>query len=93
MNGNLMYEMARQRAAEQQRAAQAAGEQRAAQAAGEARSRHAIARWRRGKAARAKEIATPVIPDFVAEMFEAARDTLPVPREEEAGGRSARSGH
>lgn len=89
MNGNLMYEIARQRVAEQQRIAE---RQRAAQAAGEARSRHAIARWRRGKAARAEEIATPVIPDFVAEMFEAARDTLPAPREEEAGGRPARSG-
>ena len=83
MNGNLMYEMARQRIAEQQRVAQAAGE---------ARSRRAIARWRRRKAAQAEEIATPVNPDFAAEMFEAARDTLPAPREEEAGGRAARSG-
>jgi len=87
-----MYEMARQRIADQQRAARAAGEQRAAQAAGEARSRRAIARWRRRKAAQAEEIATPVNPDFAAEMFEAARDTLPAPREEEAGGRAARSG-
>jgi len=92
VNGNLMYEMARQRIADQQRAARAAGEQRAAQAAGEARSRRAIARWRRRKAAQAEEIATPVNPDFAAEMFEAARDTLPAPREEEAGGRAARSG-
>ena len=83
MNGNLMYEMARQRIAEQQRVAQAAGE---------ARSRRAIARLRRGKAARAEEIATPVIPDFAAEMFEEARDTVPAPREEDAGGRAARSG-
>lgn len=74
-----MYEMARQRMAEQQRAAQAAGER-------------AIARWRRRKAAQAEEITTPVIPDFAAEMFEAARDTLPAPRKEEAGGRPARSG-
>jgi hypothetical protein len=84
-----MYEMARQRIADQQRVAE---QWRTAQAAGKARSRRAIARWRRGKAAQAEEIATPVIPDFAAEMFEAAQDTLPAPREEEAGGRAARSG-
>ena len=83
MNGNLMYEMARQRMAEQQRAAQQAGE---------ARSRRAIARWRRAKAAPAEEIVTPAIPDFAAEMFQTARDTVPAPREEEAGGSPARSG-
>ena len=79
MNGNLMYEMARQRMAERQRAAQQAGE---------ARSLRAIARLRRSKAAPAEEIATPAIPDFAAEMFE----TVPAPREEEADGRHARSG-
>ena len=89
MNGNLMYEVARQRMAEQQRIAE---QERAARAARGARSRRAIARWRRGKAAQAEETATLVIPDFAAEMFEAARDTLPVPREEEAGSRPARSG-
>ena len=94
MNGNLMYEIARQRMAEQQRAAQQrAAQQRAVrQQAGEARPRRAIARWRRAKATPAEEIAIPAIPDFAAEMFQTARDTVPAPRAEEAGGRPARFG-
>ena len=39
MNGNLMYEMARQRVAEQQRAARQAGEAREARAAARAQAR------------------------------------------------------
>jgi hypothetical protein len=83
MNGNLMYEMARARMADQQRAARAAAD---------ARSLRAIARERRRKAASAEEIATPVIPDFPAQMFGSAQDAVPAPREEDAGGRPARSG-
>jgi ATP/maltotriose-dependent transcriptional regulator MalT len=71
MNGNLMYEMARQRIAEQQRAARQAGE---------ARERRAAARGRRAKAKAPEAIVTPAIPDFADEMFETARDTVPAPR-------------
>jgi hypothetical protein len=77
-----MYEMAKQRIAEQQRAAKAAGE---------ARSRRAAARGRRGKTEAPSAVATPAIPDFADEMFEAARDAVPGPRQEEADGRHARS--
>jgi hypothetical protein len=73
MNGNLMYEMTRQRIAEQQRAVQRAAE---------AHERRAAARGRRGKAEASGEIATPAIPDFADDMFGAARDAVPVPREE-----------
>lgn len=62
MNGNLMYEMARQRVAEQQRAAREAAQ---------ARSLRAAARGRRARAEAADAIAAPVIPDFAHEMFEA----------------------
>ena len=61
MNGNLMYEIAKQRAAEQQRAAREARE---------ARSGRAAARGRHGKEKTADAIATPAIPDFVHEMFD-----------------------
>ncbi len=83
MNGNLMYDMARQRMADQQRAARQAEQ---------VRSLRAIRRGRRGKAAPVEEIAVPAIPDFAAEMFAVAQDAVPAPREEEAGGRPARSG-
>jgi hypothetical protein len=78
-----MYELAKQRIAEQQRAARAAGE---------ARSWRAAARGRRGKTEAAAAVGTPAIPDFADEMFEAARDAVPAPRQEEADGRHARSG-
>jgi len=81
MNGNLMYEMARQRIAEQQRAAQRATE---------ARERRAAARGRRGKAKAPEVVVTPVIPDFADEMFGTARDVVPAPREEEE---DVRGGH
>ena len=61
MNGNLMYEIAKQRAAEQQRAAREAGE---------ARIRRATARGRHGKEETADGITTPAIPDFAHEMFD-----------------------
>jgi hypothetical protein len=70
MNGNLMYEMARQRIAEQQRAARQAGE---------ARERRAAARGRHAKAAAPEAIVAPAIPDFADEMFEAARKAVPAP--------------
>jgi len=81
MNGNLMYEMARQRIAEQQQAAQRAGE---------ARERRAAARGRRGKVEVPEESVAPVIPDFADEMFGTARDAVPAPREEKE---DVRGGH
>jgi hypothetical protein len=83
MNGSSMYEVARQRIAEQQRAAQQAGE---------ARTRRAAARGRHARKEAAEAVATPVIPDFAAEMFDGARDAVPGPRREARGGRHARSG-
>jgi|HubBroStandDraft_2_1064218.scaffolds.fasta_scaffold1153437_1 hypothetical protein len=85
MNGNLMYEVARQRIAEQQRAARQAGQ---------ARERRASGRGRRAKAEAPEPIVTPVIPDFAHEMFETARDAVPAPRKEkgDAPGRPAPTG-
>ena len=83
MNGNLMYEVARQRLAEQRRAAQQAGEARRARAS--ARGRHA-----RDEAPEA--IAAPLIPDFAHEMFgDVAQGAVPAPRREAARGRHART--
>lgn len=65
MNGNMMYEVAKIRIAEQQRAAREAGE---------ARARRAAARGRHAKAAPAEQVVSPVIPDFAHEMFEEARE-------------------
>ena len=76
MNGNLMYEMARQRLAEQQQAVQRATEAHEQRAAARGR------RGRRGKAKTREEIVTPVIPDFADEMFGTARDAVPTPGEE-----------
>jgi hypothetical protein len=84
MNGNSMYEMAKQRMAERQRAAQQAGE---------ARLLRAAARGRRARKEATEAVATPVIPDFAEEMFDAARDSVPAPRQEATRGRHARSGH
>ena len=62
-----MYEIAKQRTADQQRAAREAGE---------ARARRAAARGRHGKEEAAGAVATPAIPDFAHEMFEPrAEDT------------------
>lgn len=71
MNGNLMYEVARQRVADQQRAARQAGERRTA-----ARARRA----RKARKETQETIAAPVIPDFAHEMFDVARDAVPAPR-------------
>jgi hypothetical protein len=83
MNGNAMYEVARQRIAEQQRAARQAGE---------ARERRAAARGRRARKEAPEAIATPAIPDFAHEMFDAARGAVPAPREEDTRGRRTRAG-
>jgi hypothetical protein len=82
VNGNLMYEMTRQRIAEQQRAARQASQ---------VRERRAAARGRRARQERGQEIVAPAIPDFAHEMFETARDTVPAPREESGRGRRART--
>jgi hypothetical protein len=79
MNGNLMYEMARQRIAEQQRAARLASE---------AREMRSAARRRQPR----ETVAVPAIPDFAHEMFTSAQDAVPEPQREAAGGRHARSG-
>jgi hypothetical protein len=84
MNGSAMYEVARQRIADQQRAARQAGE---------ARQRRAIARGRHARKEAPEVVATPVIPDFAAEMFDAAKGAVPAPREEGTGGRHARASH
>ena len=63
MNGNAMYEVARQRIADQQRAARQAGEARTARAA------RAAARGRHARKEAPEAIVAPAIPDFVHEMF------------------------
>jgi hypothetical protein len=65
MNGSLMYEVARQRIAEQREAARKAGE---------AREQRAAARGRLAKKDRTETIAAPAIPDFAHEMFDEAGD-------------------
>jgi hypothetical protein len=83
MNGNVMYEMARLRVAEQQRAARQAGE---------ARELRAAARARRAGKEAPETIQTPVIPDFAEEMFTATGDAVPTQRGETTRGRHTRSG-
>jgi hypothetical protein len=83
MNGNLMYEVARQRIAEQQRSARRASQ---------AREQRAAARGRHAKNQAPEEAALPAIPDFAHEMFDnAPRGTVPAPRTEGARGRHART--
>ena len=88
MNGNAMYEVARQRVAEQQRAARQAGEAREQRAAARAS--------RRAKKGAREASAAPVIPDFAHEMFDGGLDAVPSPRpgSQEAGrGRHAGTSH
>ncbi|HEY6492748.1 MAG TPA: hypothetical protein VIZ43_05705 [Trebonia sp.] len=73
MHGNLMYEMARQRIAEQRQTAQRAGT---------AREWRASARGRRARDEAAQAPVPPVIPDFADEMFDANKRAVPAPREE-----------
>jgi len=80
MHGNLMYEVARQRVAEQRRAAELAGE---------ARARRKAARGRHAKGSSAETVAAPAIPDFAHEMFDGLQEAVPAPREE--GGKHART--
>ena len=88
MYGNAMYEVARQRVAEQQRDARTARQ---------AREQRAAARASRRAKKRAQEaIATPAIPDFAHEMFDGAGDAVPAPRpgSQQAGrGRHAGTSH
>jgi hypothetical protein len=83
MNGNLMYEVARQQIAERQRAAQEAGR---------AREQRAAARGRHAKNEKREPAVVPAIPDFADEMFDdAARGAVPAARQESARGRHART--
>jgi hypothetical protein len=82
MNGNLWYEVARQRAADKQREARQAGDARQARAA---------ARARRASDRAQESPVTPAIPDYAHEMFADIRDGVPAPRPEAAHGRRAQS--
>jgi len=82
MDGYAMYEVARERIAEQQRGARQAREARAQRAAARAARR-----------AKKEAIAAPVIPDFAHEMFDVARDAVPAPRQEAGRGRHAGTSH
>lgn len=95
MNGNLMYEVVRQRMAEQRSAAQAAGEayerrEAARELRKAARGRRMTARKRRAKGEATGQVDVPLIPDFADEILQAARDEAPAPH---ARGRHVRSGH
>lgn len=89
MHDSIMYEVARQRIADQQRAAVKNGE---------ARTLRALGRSRRARRAADEAIATPLIPDYAHELLAAAaRDSVPAQRPEgvrlEAGrGRHVRAG-
>jgi hypothetical protein len=83
MNGNLMYEVARQRIAERQRSAQQAGQ---------AREQRAAARGRHAKKGTPEPAAVPAIPDFAHEMFDdAARGAVPAARPESGRGAHERT--
>ena len=88
MNGYMMYEVAKQRMAEQHRAAE---QRQAARQAADARKARAGGRGRRGTQ---ETTVAPVIPDFAYQLLEAmARDAVPAPRQEATRGRHARSGN
>jgi hypothetical protein len=78
MNGQIMYDLAMQRAGERMR---------------EASRRHAVrgarAAERQRRAAEREPEAAPAIPDFADDMF---RDAAAQPRQESADGRHARTG-
>jgi hypothetical protein len=82
MFGNAMYEVAKTRIAEQERAARQAGEARRQRA--EARSRD--------RKPRRDESALPSIPDYAEDLLAVARETVPTPREEAPHGGHARTG-
>jgi hypothetical protein len=83
MNGNLWYEVARQRAAERQLAARQAGE---------ARQARATARERRARDRAQETTVAPVIPDYAHEMFAELGDAVPASRQEDERGRQTRAG-
>jgi hypothetical protein len=85
MDGYAMYEVARERIADQQRGAQQAREARAQRAAARAA--------RRAKKGAREASAAPVIPDFAHEMFDVAQDAVPAPRQEAGRGRHAGTSH
>jgi hypothetical protein len=72
MNGNLWYEIARQRVAERQLAARQAGE---------ARQMRAAARERRARDRAQAATVAPAIPDYAHEMFAELGDAVPAPRQ------------
>jgi hypothetical protein len=82
MNGNVMYEVAKLRMADMQRAARRSRD---------ARDAREAARGRRARVTALETVATPVIPDFAEDMFAMTGDAVPAPRHEQ--GRHARSGH
>jgi hypothetical protein len=83
MNGNLWYEVARQRGADRQRDARQAGEARQARAA---------ARERRARDRAQESPVVPAIPDYAHEMFAELRDGVPAPRQEAGNGRQTHAG-
>ena len=83
MNGNLWYEVARQRVADRQRSAQQASLAREARAANRARRA-------RDKASEAP--VAPAIPDYAHEMFAELGDAVPTPRREAGDGRQTPAG-
>ncbi len=82
MDGNLWYEVARQRVADRQRSARQAGQAREARAA---------ARARRARD-KAEATVAPVIPDYAHEMFAELGDAVSTPRREAGDGRQTRAG-
>ena len=82
MNGNLWYEVAKQRAAERHQAARQAGQVRAARA---------VARAARAADRAQRAVVGPAIPDYPHEMFAELGDAVPTPRQEDGRGRRART--
>jgi hypothetical protein len=85
MHDSIMYEVARQRIADQQRAAVKNGK---------ARTLRALGRGRRARRAADEAIATPLIPDYAHELLAAAaRDSVPAQRPEEVRLEAGRGRH
>lgn len=86
MNGYLMYELARQRIADQHRAAE---RRLAARQAAAARKERASARRRHAGQETADAAVVPVVPDFADELLDAmARDAAAAPQEAGRGRQS-----
>jgi hypothetical protein len=82
MNGNLWYELAKQSAADRQRAARQAGV---------AREVRAATRARRARDRAQEAPAAPAIPDYAHEMFAELTDAVATPRQEAGRGRWTRT--